>query len=405
MLVTSGSHNAHLTYCLNVHPANTVDDVVASLGTYAGPVARSVQTEHGHDGPVAVGLRLGAEAVEELADDCFEVERLAEALLEIDGYALTVNAFPYGRFHDGPVKSDVYRPDWSDRRRVEYTIAVAEILAALPGRSPYRSISTSPGTFKAFGEADVQAIAAHVAEVAARLHILEMETEVWTRLAIEPEPGCLFETTDEMIGFYRDTLLAGTWPALERLKPGLRERQHEILHRYIGVCYDTCHQAVEFEDPAESLRALSGAGVPIVKVQLSSALDLADPAHHPEAVEELRAFDEPTWLHQVVALRRDGGLDRFDDLPAWLEHAVLRDDAAARCHFHVPIFLEAVGRLGTTRRHLERALEVISAEGLCDHLEIETYSWSMMPDRRGAADDRLVIDIAREYAAVFAALA
>lgn len=400
MLVDLGNSHAHLAYCMNVHPATTLEDVLTSLERFTAPIAARVRAEHGIEGPTAVGLRLGAEVVEELTDDCFQVERLADALLEMDGYALTVNAFPYGRFHDGPVKEDVYRPDWTDRRRVEYSVAAAEILAALPGRSEHRSVSTAPGTFKAFGAADVEAIAANVAEVAARYHVLEMETEVLTRLAIEPEPGCLFETTDEIVTFFRDVLLAGSWPALERLKPGLRERQHEVLLRHVGICYDTCHQAVEMEDPRASLRAIETAGIPVAKVQLSSALHLDEPGRNAAALAELGRFDEPTWLHQVVAKRRDGGIDRFVDLPEFLAAAPERDDAAARCHFHVPIFLDAVGPLGTTRSDLHDALDAVTAAGLCDHLEIETYSWSMMPDRHGAADDALVDDIAREFGAI-----
>jgi len=41
---------------------------------------------------------------------------------------------------------------------------------------------------------------------------------------------------------------------------------------HLGVCLDTCHSALQFEDPLESLRAYRDEGIRISKIQLSAAL-------------------------------------------------------------------------------------------------------------------------------------
>ena len=56
------------------------------------------------------------------------------------------------------------------------------------------------------------------------------------------------------------------------------------------MCYDVCHQAVEFEDVAASVRALDAAGVRINKVHISCALQLDDPARNAEGRAALKQY-------------------------------------------------------------------------------------------------------------------
>lgn len=188
-------------------------------------------------------------------------------------------------------------------------------------------------------------------------------------LALEPEPGCLLETTDEVCRFFEEM----AFPA--------------ELSDLIGVCYDCCHQAVEFEEPQDSLARLADAGIRIAKVQVSSALSLMSPA-----VAQLAQFDEPCYLHQVSVRRRDGALYRFRDLPdAIAEHSRLAD-AEWRCHFHVPIFSPGAADFGTTRRFLEQALPLLPGEPL---LEVETYTFDVLPPelRRESVTDSIIREL------------
>jgi sugar phosphate isomerase/epimerase len=387
----------HLCYCANVHPAESARDVIAVV---EGPLAH---VRHGladalAGRPFAAGLRLSARAAFELRDDAFLVEELGDALLAADAYALTVNAFPFGDFHGAAIKENVYRPDWTSDARVDYTLAVAEVMAALPSASAYQSISTAPGSYRGFGRPDFEAIAARLAKVAAELYMLDMQYERPIVLAVEPEPGCTFSTTGEWIAFFEDVLLRGRWPALEALKPGKRDFQEAILRRHVTLCFDACHAAVELEDPRAAIERLGRHGLRIGKMQISSALRVTGPLPGGAALAQLARFDEPVYLHQTTARDAAGDVHRFDDLGAFLAAASTREFAEARTHFHVPIFAESLGGLGTTRAELLAAIAAAIELDATEHLEIETYSWHAIPEHRGDAQPAaLVGDIVREY--------
>ena len=404
MRVRADGREFHLTYCQNVHPGEDADAVFETVDRrFAGVVA--ALAARGHVGPKAAGLRIGSRAAREFAEDGFLVERLGARLLELDAYAISVNAFPFGDFHADRIKREVYRPDWSRRERLDYTVEVSRILAELPGASRSLSISTLPLTFKAFGTADVEALAAGIAAAAAELSLCSAGCERPLVLGIEPEPGGWIETVDEAVRFFEDHLLAGRWKALEALKPGNRALQEAILRQHVGICFDTCHAAVEYEPMREALGRLEAAGIAVAKMQLSNALQIDEPGRNEPALAELAGFVENRYLHQVIARRRDGGLDYFEDLPDYLAVARSRDDESARAHFHVPLHRRRMGTLATTQADLDQAIAWCRRRPTTEHLEIETYTWPCLPGRREAdIDADLSGDIADEYEYVLARL-
>jgi len=336
--------------------------------------------------PLAIGLRLSAAAGEALAQPAALAE-FQQYLAANQHYVFTINGFPYGAFHGQRVKEQVYQPDWRDPRRVTYSNQLATILAALlPEDMPFGSVSTVPGAFKAHlsGPADVEAIARGIREHARYLKDLRDRTGRVIRLALEPEPACLLETVAETCEFF------------DRYLDDADVRAH------VGVCVDTCHMAVEFEDPADGIRRLVGAGITIAKVQISSALDVSGA----DAIEALRAFAEDTYLHQVVT-RSGGDVTRFSDLPDALSHAgapagALVDDEW-RVHFHVPLFLARLGTLSTTQPFVQAFLRALRETPVCDQLEVETYTWDVLPAEHRNVD--VATAIARELAWVQAQLA
>jgi sugar phosphate isomerase/epimerase len=372
--------NFHLTYCTNIHAGESWPDVRAAIGDVLPRVRRRL----GVDGPFGIGLRLSADAAATLAAPPALAE-FRHFLQAHDHYVFTINGFPFGAFHRERVKEQVYLPDWRDVRRVEYSNQLAEILASLlPDDIATGSVSTVPGAFKPHldGPADVEAVARGIRAHAAFLDDVESRTGRRIRLALEPEPSCLLETVDETCAFF-DRYLADA-----------------RVRRYVGVCVDTCHMAVAYEDPSELLDTLTRAGIDIVKVQISSALDVT-----PADVDALRPFAEDTYLHQVVA--RHGAtpehlarLERFVDLPDALAAPAAHTDW--RVHFHVPLFLERLGALSTTQRFVSSFLDALRANPVCDQLEVETYTWDVLPAEHRTLD---VADaIARELAWVRAAL-
>ncbi|GHA90110.1 metabolite traffic protein EboE [Modicisalibacter luteus] len=361
-----------LTYCLNIHPAETWPEVREAL---LGPV-REVRQAVAPDEPFAVGLRLSAQAMHTLED--WRVRAELKDILASEGYrVVTVNGFPYGTFHGVRVKEDVYQPDWRYAARLEYTCALAELMAELGAAGDRISLSTVPGTFKPLGPGNESLMADNLLKAAAHCAELERRTGVCVAIAIEPEPYCFLATIDESIAYFRHYLLSeGALRRFAELAGVSANHAAVVLSRHLGLCYDVCHAAVEFEDPCASIERLREAGIPIHKLQLSAALRVAEV--DAQARHALEAFAEPTYLHQVVASGKQG-ITRYADLPEALARGRHADNEEWRIHYHVPIFAESLGAFGTTQPFLSEILELHRQSPICSHLEIETYTWHVLP--------------------------
>jgi sugar phosphate isomerase/epimerase len=371
----------HLTYCTNIHAGETWEEVRSNLERHV----RRVKAAVAPDRPFGVGLRLSAVAAAALSRPA-ELEAFREFLGASGLYVFTINGFPYGPFHGTRVKEEVYLPDWLDEARLEYSDRLAELLAALLPDEPglEGTVSTVPGAYKARvrGPADEGRMAELMVRHAASLHRLRERTGKTVSLALEPEPCCHMETVDETVRFFEARLFAAPSLAAFGRLTGLGPAESEAaLRRHLGVCFDACHMAVEFEDAAAGLRALGRAGIRVGKVQVSAGLRVRmDPADR-ALVDALRPFAEGVYLHQVVE-RRDGRLVRYLDLPEALD-AAQRDGAGPRewrIHFHVPLFREELGRFASTQDYLRGVLGLLRQEAHAPHLEVETYTWDVLPE-------------------------
>lgn len=350
-----------ITYCSNIHPGERWAEVFDALRANIPVVKAAVAP----DRPFPIGLRLSLCAADAL--DAARSARFRDWLDEVGGFVPTLNGFPYGDFHGERVKEAVYLPDWRSPERAAYTMRLADLLQDWLPDGMRGSISTVPLGFKGMvQEADLPEIHARIRSVLTHLAAIRERTGREILLALEPEPGCLLETTDEVCCFFAEIDLAA--------------EQRDLL----GICYDCCHQAVEFEDPAASLAMLSEAGVKIAKVQVSSALRVTEPAL-------LERFAESRYLHQVVVRGRDGASRRYPDLDQALQGPRVAGEEW-RCHFHVPIFLPAAGPVGTTRDFLDAILPLLEPELL---LEVETYTWDVLPPelRLESVTDSIVREI------------
>ncbi len=377
MRLPGAARLGHLTYCTNIHAGESWPEVLAGLEKHLPAIKAAVAPE----APLGVGLRLSAVAAEAL-DEAAVFEEL-QSFLEAGGYyVFTLNGFPYGAFHGQPVKEGVYRPDWRDPARLAYTNRLADLLARLLPEGLTGSVSTVPGTFKPWvedaGGGTVEAIAHNLVEHAAHLVALEARSGKRIVLALEPEPYCLLETIEETVDFFQARLFGAAAARQLSERTGLALPAAEAaLRRHLGVCYDVCHAAVEFEDPRASTAALRGAGIEIAKVQLSSALRIC--GIDGTTAARLRPFDEPVYLHQVVARGGDGRLERFLDLPEALARVEENQGREWRIHFHVPIFLEQLEAFSTTQDFLREVLALHREDPITEHLEVETYTWDVLP--------------------------
>jgi sugar phosphate isomerase/epimerase len=388
----------HLTYCTNIHPGESLAEVRGAIESHVVRVRQLL----GVTGPFGVGLRLSARAAAELSAPG-ELASFRE-LLEREGlYVFTINGFPFGAFHGERVKEAVYRPDWLEPERVRYSDVLARILAELLPAGCPGSISTVPGAFRARAttEADGEAIAEHLLAHAAALVRLREETGRVVEIALEPEPCCFLETTADTVRFFeRHVLHAGAVSRFARVAGLSASSAEEALRRHVGVCLDACHLAVEFEDARTSLDSFRRAGIRIGKIQVTTALRadlLGVPARDEATLAALERFADDVYLHQVV-VRSGGHLVRHLDLPGALaaaRAAGLREAAEWRVHFHVPVFADRLGPFGSTRPFLEELLGVVRREHVSAHLEVETYTWDVLPEEHRAlhVDDAIVREL------------
>ena len=371
-----GADGVHLTYCSNIHPGESWAEVRANIERYFPAVRDRVAPGE----MFGIGLRLSARAARELGGG----DALAD-FREFMGrnklYVFTINGFPYGTFHGTRVKEEVYLPDWRDEERLRYTDELAELLLRLLPEGVEGSISTVPGAFKPAmrNGADVELIAGNMLRHVAKLVEIKRRSGRHIALAIEPEPHCHLETIAESVRFFHEHLFSAA--AVRRLGEltGLdRPAAAAALRGHIGLCLDLCHAAVEFEDPAGCIRDLQEAGIRVTKLQISAGLRL--PELTAGAVAALKQFDDPVYLHQVVE-EGPGGIRRYADLPEALATATGKPDGREwRVHCHVPIFMDNLGAFSSTRSFISEVLGIHKLRPVSAHLEVETYTWNVLPE-------------------------
>jgi hypothetical protein len=370
------SRLGHLTYSTLVHPADTWPDLWQSLTTYLPAVKERLSP----DAPFGVCIRLSAATAATLHGDAAAQDELRAFLRDHDLYIYTANAFVYGPFKGGQVKEQVYQPSWSTRERVEYTTNVADVLASLTEDPIEPSIQTSPLDVKKPGHREQLAAgyAANVLEVAAHLVDLHRRTDRLVSLAIEPEPCCFLETTDETIAFFEEHLYTGRAASmLAGLARISLAEAHVAMRRHLGIVFDVCHQAVEYEDIADSLRKLNDAGVPVLKLQEAAAIDVPEVTE--EVVAALEPFTKTIYLTQTLERRGDTVrpfMNLEDAIADWRSDPGPRE---WRVHIHVPVFLNSLGLFTSTQSQLVTALACHREEPISPHLEVETYTWDALP--------------------------
>lgn len=374
---THGRNLGHLSYSTLVHPGDTWAEMKDSMQTFLPAVKKNVSP----DASFGISLRISAASAKTLTSEPAEIAWLKDFLAANDMYVFTVNAFPYGPFKGEIVMERVYEPDWSTADRVTYTNSVADILAQVTSGANSPSIQTAPLAFapNVRDENYIASFTTNVFRVVAHLIDLEKRTGRRVKLALEPEPACFLETTDEAVAFFEDRIFsrAGITELASIADIPLSEAEG-LIRRFLGVVFDIGHQAVGFENIPASLNKLVEAGIPIFKLQEAAALWVEKLST--EIIPELRVFTDTIYLSQST-LRTATGITKYLNLGEALDafEANPSIETEMRTHFHVPVFLEEIGPFKTTRFAVEQALAMHKATPLSDHLEIETYTWDVLP--------------------------
>lgn len=369
------SSQSHLTYCMNVHPGETWEDNFSAIKTYALQVRDGVS----RGAPFGLGLRLSYNAARELY--CEEKMREFKEFLGLNNlYVFTINGFPYGDFHGKPVKQDVYKPDWRTEERLEYTTILIDILSELLPEGMTGSISTLPCSYNGWVKTESERVSMLKGLVSCAEHcaIRKEKTGREIHLGLEMEPDCFLETTGEAIEYIQEKVL-GIGSEMMAQKTGWSlSRVDDVMQRHIGVCFDTCHLAIQFERLEASIKRLNESGVRISKVQISSALKASVTK---ASLEQLARYNDPVYLHQVKARKVDGMMVSWPDLPEFLSDGlqVAGEGAECRVHCHVPLYFTGSAGVGSTSAELTRSLfQRMNRYGV-EHFEIETYTFGVLP--------------------------
>ena len=378
-----GTGYGNLTYSTLVHPGDTWEDMKASLQQYVPEVKKRISP----DKPFGVSLRLANSSVETLIAQPQERAWLKKFLTDNDLYIFTINAFPYGPFKNVVVKENVYEPDWTTDQRTKYTMNIADILAEVTREVDEPTIQTAPLAYrpKVTDQAYQDKFNENIYRVIAHLMNLEKRTGRRIKLAVEPEPYCFLETIPETVEWFQRKIYSlQAAQQISKISGNPLSEVFGAVRRYLGVVLDICHQSVEFEDITGDIELLSQAGIPIFKLQEAAALRVDNVT--PEIVEELKKYTGTIYLSQTTELR-NGVITRFlnleDAIAAWEKDPGPRE---WRTHFHVPVFIDSLGPFKTTRSGIDDALRVHAKTPLSNHLEIETYTWDVLPAHLKSGD-------------------
>jgi hypothetical protein len=370
--------HGHFSYCSNIHPGEIWHEHFAELQKNV-PL---VKAEIAPNEKMGLGLRFANQASIDLQNS-ETFENLKDWLQKENLYVFTLNGFPYGGFHNTIVKDNVHTPDWTTQDRYDYTLRLAHLLAnLLPENLEEGGISTSPLSYKYWWKNSEELTNAthkatlHLVDLVVELAKIEQETGKWIHIDIEPEPDGILENHKEFVEWYENTLIPlGT----EYLQNKGINHSLDLIKRHIQLCFDICHFGVSYDSPASCIQELNQKGIGVGKIQISSALRVDLRTNPKEKIDALRKYHEPVYLHQVKALLANGQYLQYKDLDEAIQDYSAGKFVEWRIHFHVPLFLANYGLLGSTQKEIIETLEVQKSLPFTRHLEVETYTWAVLP--------------------------
>lgn len=374
-------HQGLLTYCSNIHPGENWEETFKNLKQYTIQVKDQLKANQ-----FGIGLRLSNEASLEL----IQPETLAQfkSWMEDNGmYVFTINGFPYGQFHFDVVKDKVHAPDWTDPDRLAYTKRLFQILVELLPKNMDGGVSTSPLSYRFWHETEETLTAAkstsleHLCELVAELRKLKNTTGKSLHLDMEPEPDGILETSEEFVDFFNEHMIGKGIPLIQQHLNCSATEAESAIREHFQLCYDVCHFAVGYETPEEAINQIEAAGIRVGRIQISAALGSPQitAINRHEVSKQLKVFDEPVYLHQTVIRSEHNQLKRFKDLGVALDQ-LSEEVQEIRTHFHVPIFTETYDQLVSTQKDIVDTLKVWKARNFTNHLEVETYTWDVLPE-------------------------
>lgn len=384
-----------LTYCSNIYSSDTWNDIFVSLKKNIPKISSKLSTNK----PFGIGLRLSNNAATQLLENN-NIIVFQEWLNENNYYVSTINGFVYGNFYNTNIKDKVYQPDWTTLERASYNDLLIEILSKLCPIGKEIGFSTSPLGYKFSLNKEKETsynnlVINYLLILLKKLIYIEKLENKTIHIDFEPEADCLLENIHDVINFFEKSLLINlAYKLTEDLNLTLPEAKNYIL-KHLRICYDICHQSIQFEDHLKNFEILNKRNIKIGKIQLSSALEINVKKHTLNNLKiDLDKFKDEIYLHQVVIKNFDGSFTKYRDLPEALENFVDNKESFWRIHYHLPIFAENYNNLFTTRKEIQTIINFLKTSYITSCLEIETYTWEILPKE---LKFNLIESIVREY--------
>jgi hypothetical protein len=372
----------HLTYCSNIHSGESWEDHFEKLKENVP----AIKEELSPDTAFGLGLRL-ADAASKTLQQPHSLQEFKQWLNDNDIYVFIINGFPYGNFHHTAVKDHVHTPDWLTNDRVAYTIRLAEILTELLPSGMEGGVSTPPLTYRYWHnekqwEGVLKKTTANLLLVVDKLIEIKQRTGKTIHIDIEPEPDGLLDNGTEFLQWYLQFLLPLGIEYLQQKKGMDKLAAEEAIKTHVQLCYDVCHFAVGYEDHATMIKKFEEAGIKTGRIQVSAALKGrldGTSAEKEKVINAFKNFNEPVYLHQVIARKKDSSFLHYPDMPQALADSNHPDVEEWRAHYHVPLFIEHYDILQSTQADIITVIDIQKAKSFTTYLEVETYTWEVLP--------------------------
>nr|YP_009551192.1 hypothetical protein [Vischeria sp. ACOI 3415]QAA12125.1 hypothetical protein [Vischeria sp. ACOI 3415] len=369
-----------LTYCSNIHPGDSWEEIFSNLKINIPLIKMKLSPNK----PFGIGLRLSNKAANQLLKNN-NLNKLKKWLNQNNCYVITLNGFVYGEFYKTSIKEKVYYPDWTNRKRNNFNNTLINLSAelCLPGNEV--GFSTSPLAYKFYSKKVSNdlfcgRVSNYILELVQQLiKIYEKQGKI-IHIDFEPEADCILENIQDMLLFFGEFILKKIAFILAKdLQISLFQARIHLV-RHVRICYDVCHQAIQFEDHIKNFIALNQIGVKIGKIQISSALHLKlDQYEQNFLINKLNKFKDNVYLHQVTEKKSNGYLYKYRDLSEAISNLNKNRTSEWRVHFHLPIFNQKYANFLTTNQDIDDIVKFLKISALTSCLEIETYTWEIIP--------------------------
>lgn len=369
---------ANFSYCMNVHPADTLEDLIKNLKELAYPIAQ--KTKHIYE--MGVELHLNHIVAEEAMQ---KIDYLKSNLEKLNLKVFSVNNYPLIDFHQKIVKDKVYLPSWAHTERTKATITCAKVLAQLIATNQSASISTLAGAYRYHdGFSQIDVICQNYLDAFEEIKKINQTYKVNISLALEPEPDTTLDSIQSIIQFFEIDLKKAS---------DKRKLNFSQVKSIIGLNLDACHASVIFEKPADALRILHSKGIQTFKFHITNA-PILRPPYTTEKIIAFKKLNEPKYLHQTFALKNKQ-VTKFKDLSDF-NFENCNDYEEIRTHFHVPLNLQSFSSLNTSNEEVIDLLKAAISIPCGQNFVAETYTWPQHLESISAKNFNLINGIADE---------